>query len=260
MKSSLFLCIICTVCFSSMAQKFTLGPDIGTNLMMLNKNELGRNYHLGWYGGANTEYKFKPYFSLRSGVYFSHRKNYTESRDTTLLSILGMDPSSLGIPGADFNIYYSAQKIISTYGIEIPLLATYNYKGIAVFAGGYVNYLTFVRSRETSRTYVPFLQAFDVKQFDPDGQLSALLPPADKTEYTESTLKNNIRVWDFGAKAGISYEMNQFRVNFIYTYGIPDFRINRDGNALNPNRYYTFSINYNFGIGKSNSSRSSFEN
>ena len=130
--SVLFL-LIFFVDFSS-SQKLQLGPEIGKNMIMLEKTELGRTYHPGWFFGCNVEYNLTDYISFRSGAYFSQRKKMYQSADTSQISVLGFDMSSLGIPGADFSVYSNTKGVTSQFGIEIPLLAAFNFKGFSIFA------------------------------------------------------------------------------------------------------------------------------
>ncbi|MBK9593578.1 MAG: hypothetical protein IPO32_19455 [Crocinitomicaceae bacterium] len=52
----------------------------------------------------------------------------------------------------------------------------------------------------------------------------------------------------------MSYTADRFRFNMYYTFGIPDYRIDRGTDAVNRHSYFTMSVAYNFGIGKSGAS------
>jgi len=241
----------------SIGQKLFLGPEIGTNLILLQKSDLGRNYHLGWFAGGNIEYNFTDYFSVRSGVYFSHRKKRYESADTNELDVLGFDLSSIGINGIDFNVYSKTTGIVSQFGIEIPLLATFNFKGFSIFGGPYIHAMTGAWRKETTENRIPFLQTFDIDSLDPSGFLKYFFPPAESTDFSESSSKDNLNCFDYGFKFGTSYASENFRINFYYTLGIPDYRLDRGTDEKNAHHYYTVSLNYNFGIG-AKGGRSSF--
>lgn len=247
--------------FSNLAlsQKLSLGPELGVNLIMLEKEDLGRNYHLGWYDGVNAEYKFHDLFSVRSGLYFSHRKKMYGSSDTASLNVFGFSPDDLGISGVDFSIYTKTTGVVSQFGIEMPLLAALNLKEVSIFAGPYMNFMFGAYSREEKDTRVPFLQAINIDSLDPSGMLSQFLPPAETHTFDEFTSKANYRMFDFGFKAGMSYTADRFRLNLYYTLGLPDYRVDRGDDEANPHRYFTMSIAYNFGIGKK-SSNASFGN
>lgn len=253
---SVLVLLIFSSNFSS-AQKLILGPEIGTNLIMMERTDLGRNYHLGWFVGGNVEYELTDYFSLRSGLYFSQRKKMFESADTAQLEVLGFDMSSLGIEGIDFNIYSKTKGVVSQFGIEIPLLAAFNYKGISIFGGPYMHFMTGTWSKAITESRIPFLQTFDIDSLDPTGFLKYLFPPAESSTFNETSSKENLRGFDYGFKTGISYTSENFRVNLYYVLGIPDYRIDRGVNDVNAHHYYSMSINYNFGIGKPGG-RSSF--
>ena len=255
-----FLSAFVVLIFSSnfsFAQKLFVGPEIGTNLIMLEQTDLGRNYHLGWFAGGTVEYGLTDYFSLRSGVYFSQRKKMFESADTAQLNVLGFDVSSIGIEGIDFNIYSKTKGIVSQFGIEIPLLAAFNYKGLSIFGGPYMHFMTGAWKKATTDSRVPFLQTFNIDSLDPTGFLKYLFPPAESSEYDESSSVENLRVFDYGFKTGLSYTSENFRVNLYYVLGIPDYRIDRGVDDVNAHHYYSVSLNYNFGIGKKGG-RSSF--
>jgi len=240
----------------SFAQKLKLGPEIGTNIIMIEKTDLGRNYHLGWFAGSNVEYDLTDYFSIRSGVYFSHRKKMYETFDTSQLTVFGFDMSSLGIPGANFSVYSRTKGVTSQFGIEVPLLACFNFKGFGIFAGPYMNFMVGAWTKETTETRIPFLQTFNIDSLDESGFISQFFPDGESSQFSETSSKQNLRVFDYGFKTGISYTSENFRVNFYYVLGIPDYRIDRGLNPLNAHHYYTLSLNYNFGIGKKSGSSS----
>ena len=66
----------------------------------------------------------------------------------------------------------------------------------------------------------------------------------------ESSSKENLRSFDFGLKAGISYRMDNFSVNLSYLYSIPDYRVDRGDLDLQRHSYFQASVNYNFRLGK----------
>lgn len=251
-----FLVILAIFIFSNLvnAQKFSLGPELGANLIMLENEDIGRNYHLCWFDGINTEYKFYDLFSVRTGIYFSHRKKMFESADTSEFSVFGFSPSELGIPGVDFNVYSKTKGVVSQFGLEIPLLACLNLNEFSVFAGPYMNFMVGAWRKEATDTHIPFLQAIDIDSIDQSGIISSLFPPSETHKFNESSVSKGYRVFDYGFKTGMSYTAERFRLNLYYTFGIPDYRIDRGTDAVNRHSYFTMSVAYNFGIGKSGAS------
>lgn len=257
MKKIAFL-IILAVSLNSQAQKLAFGPELGGNLILIEKTDLGRNYHLGWFDGAHVEYSFFDLLSVRSGVYFSHRKKMYGSADTSEFNVFGFSPSDLGIPGVDFNIYSQTTGIVSLFGVEVPLLASLNYKGLSIFGGPYFNFMVGAWSRETYHQEIPFLKAINIDSIDQSGVISGFFPPAETTTFSESSSKTNFRSLDFGFKTGASYTAKNFRFNLYYTFGLPDYRNSNEGEDNNPHRYFSASLAYNFSFSKKGAS--SFDN
>lgn len=236
------------------AQTFSAGPELGSNVILLEKTELGRNYHLCWYAGGNAEYYLTDYISFRSGIYFSQRKKIYEAEDTSELTVFGFEPDDLGIPGADFSVYTKTKGVTSQFGLEMPFLTAFNFKGISVFAGPYIHFMVGAWTKESVDTHIPFLQAFNIDSIDQSGFLGSLFPPAETHDFNESSDKTNLRVFDYGFKTGISYTADFFRLNLNYTLGIPDYRIDRGTDYVKAHQYLSLSVAYNFRIGKSGAS------
>lgn len=233
------------------AQNWSVGPELGSNAVMVEKSDLGRDYHLCWYAGIHGAYQVNEFFSVRSGVYFSQRKKMYQSADTSALNVFGYDLNDLGIPGVDFSVYSQTKGIVSLFGIEVPALATFNVKEFSFFAGPYMNFLVGAWSKERTDTQIPFLQTFDIDSLDPTGFISFLFPPPTSTRFSESSSVSNMRGFDFGFKTGMSYTHKAFRMNFYYTFGIPDYRKNRGTDTYNAHQYATLSVAYNFRFGGS---------
>ena len=238
------------------AQNFGFGPELGTNLVMLEKTNLGRDYHLCWFAGGRVEYKFFDHFSLRSGVYFSHRKKTFTAEDTSQFSLFGFEPSSLGIPGLNFNMYTKTKTVVSLFGVEVPFLATFNHKNFSVFAGPYINFGVGAWSKITEDGNIPFLQAIEIDSIDDSGFLSFFFPDGQTHSFYETSDRTNFLKFDYGLKTGISYEANNLGFNLYYLLGIPGFMVDKEHVQNKPHRYFSFTINYNIDWKKQ--SRSSF--
>jgi hypothetical protein len=233
------------------AQTWSFGPELGTNTVMVEKSDLGRDYHLCWYAGGHVEYELNDFFSLRSGVYFSQRKKMYQSSDTSSLNVFGFDLEDFEIPGVDFSVYSQTKGIVSLFGIEVPALATFNFKELSFFAGPYMNFLIGSWSKEETNKQIPFLQTFDIDSLDPTGFVAWLFPPPTSTSFSESSSIKNMRGFDFGFKTGMGYTHKSFRLNFYYTFGIPDYRKDKGTDNTNAHQYASLSIAYNFRVGPS---------
>lgn len=246
------------LCFgiNSNSQKLSFGPELGTNLVMLEKTDLGKNYHMCWFAGSKVEYDFFDYFSLRSGVYFSQRKKMFSSEDTSEFSILGFKPSDLGIPGVDFSTYTKTQTVVSLFGVELPILAAFKYKGFSAFAGPYFNFRVGAWSKTVEDSYTPFLQAIQMDSIDQSGFLTKFFPAATTHTFYETSEKKDYLKVDYGFKFGMSYEVNNIGFNLYYVQGIPGFMVDKKNVLSTPHRYFSFTINY--AIDWKKSSQSSF--
>ncbi|MBK7130876.1 MAG: outer membrane beta-barrel protein [Crocinitomicaceae bacterium] len=231
----------------SCAQFYT-GPELGFNAIMLYEDGLGKHYQPGWFTGGMAEYKFNDYFSLRSGIYFSQHKQYNSTKDTSQFEVFGFDPEDLGLSGVDFSVYANTRTTISQFGIEVPVLASFNYYGVSIFAGPYFHFMTHAWTKEIKDTHIPFLQTFNIDSLDPTGFLSFLFPPAESSSFSESSSKENLRVVDYGLKLGAAYSVDGFMFNLYYTLGIPSY-LTTDENGPN-HSYFTTSIGWKFGFKK----------
>lgn len=241
----ILLSLIFLVANISNAQKFGFGPELGTNLIMLENTDLGRNYHLGWFAGSKLEYDFFDNFSIRSGVYFSHRKKTFYAEDTSDFSFFGFKPSELGIPGVDFSTYTKTQTVVSLFGVEVPVLAAFKYKGFSAFAGPYFNFGVGAWSKTVEDSYTPFLQAIQIDSIDQSGFLGNFFPDANTHTFYETSEKEDYIKFDYGLKLGMSYELNNIGFNLYYTKGIPGFLVDKESPYNKSHSYFSFTINYN---------------
>lgn len=234
------------------AQKIKLGPEIGFNLIPMSTNDLGANFQPGLYGGVNFEYHFRDNFSIRSGFFASQKRQSFESFDSVLVNLFGLE-DLIGIENVNLNSYTTIDRTVSEFYVEMPLMASYNYKQFSFSAGPYFAYLLSARKREIKSIDTPFLRVVDVATLVPDGVdvslLLATLPPAEETTFTESSSKAQLQLFDMGFKAGVRYEMNNLGVNLNYQYGIFDYQTTSK-DVLENHSYFQLTLNYNFGLGK----------
>lgn len=250
---------ICIISASVYSQKIHVGPEIGMNAIQIEKEDVGKNFQPGWYGGIAFEYDFIDNFGIKTGFYYTQkRQRYTDADTSNILSSLGglidlgdsLDLGELDIPLLDLNSYTTTTGRQSQHYFEFPVLAQFKYKGLGVYAGGYFGFMFAARSKETAITNTPITQTIDISSFDSTGFLSFLIPPGTSESFSESSVQQNLRTFDYGIKAGIGYTSNNIGIHAAYQFGIPDYRIDKGNSDLQNHQYFQFSVNYMFPIGK----------
>lgn len=231
------------------------GPEIGMNLIQLEKQEIGNNYQPGWYGGLMYDYEINKWLSIRSGIYYSQGRQSYSSADTSLVSFLeGVIDSSMMVPGLDLNTYTTVNGRQSLHYLQVPVQANFSWNNIQLSLGGYVGFLVGANRKQVTIESTPLMSTFDIASFDSTGFLSMFLPPAYQETNSESSGTDNLRMFDYGLKGSLGYEMNQFGVRASYSFGLPDYRSNKNGSIIR-NKYFQFSVYYLFPLtGKSGSS------
>ncbi|MFT5819765.1 MAG: hypothetical protein ACI8ZM_000990 [Crocinitomix sp.] len=234
------------------AQKIKFGPELGFNMISLESSDLGNSFAPGFHGGVNFEYNFTDNFYLRSGIFATQKRQAYSSNDTVLVNLFGFE-DLIGIDGVNLESYTATSGRITQMYLELPLMAGYKYEGFSVYAGPYFAYMLSARKKEIKSIDTPFLRTVDVATLVPDGFdagiLLATLPAAEETTFSESTSKANLRQFDMGLKAGISYEFNNLMANINYQYGFSDYQTTSK-DALENHSYFQLTLNYNFGIGR----------
>lgn len=229
------------------SQNWFLGPELGTNIVKLRTTNLGSDYQLGFNGGANIEYQFNAYFSLRSGIFASQKRQAYASNDTNIVNLYGFE-DQIGIDGVNLESYTKINGTYSEFYLELPLMAAYTYKSFSFFSGPYIGYLLTARKREVKEITTPFLQAVDINEIDPtDGVLAALLPPAYASNFRESSSKAGLNLFDFGLKTGIRYQNDALGINLNYLYGFLDYQTAKKTEQDN-HSFIQLTLNYNFGL------------
>ncbi|MFT5779291.1 MAG: hypothetical protein ACI837_002248 [Crocinitomicaceae bacterium] len=233
-----------------LAQKITVGPEIGLNLIQVENQNIGNDYQPAWYAGAALDYKIYDWFSVQSGIYFSQSRHSYTAQDTSVLDILdGIIDSSFVIPGIDLNTYTSTNGRQSHYYIQLPVTANFSWNNIQFSVGAYAGFMVGGKQQETSISRTPILENLDLSALDPSGLLTLFLPPAYSESYEETSGTEGFRVFDYGLKAGLGYQMDRVGVQASYSFGIPDFRIDSEED-VERNQFFQFSVRYMFPLGK----------
>jgi hypothetical protein len=242
---------------SSHAQKWFIGPELGMNLVPNTDDTLGLNFHPGWFGGLNAEYKINDFLSARTGIYLTQKQKTFQTYDSSEFAL------PLPIPGLvdllesfNLNTYTETRNRVSQFYFELPLMISANYKQIGAYAGPYVgyNFRTVVRTEERSNS--PWVSVLDIESLvgdiDPTGTLGPLINgfiPAEETYEFTSETSSSYSTLDFGFKFGLRYQAEHLGVNAFYNFGLLDYRGSSIGKRQT-HQYFRFSVNYNFGLGK----------
>jgi len=267
MKNKILISIISLFSFfGSNAQKVFVGLEMGSNIVPVEKTSLGNNFHLGPYAGVSINYKLTDNFSISSGLFFSQRKKmYIENDTSSVLSAFddllsfGGGGSSLeldsliNLPGVNLDVYESTIGFATENYLEIPIIASYNYKNFVFSGGPYLGFLINGRKKEETRTTTPVFQVFDVSSIDSSGLLTSFLPPADETIFKESSSIDNLQRFDIGANIGLGYTMDNVRFNLNYTMGFRDYRIENVEEKKSRHNAIRVSVSYFFGSDTANS-------
>lgn len=241
------------MCFS---QSIYVGPELGINIIQVEKQDIGRDFQLGFYGGGFFEYQLNKSFSLKSGLYLSQTKQSYISNDTTAFDFFGLADSTMTIQGIDLNTYNTTTNRQTQNYIQLPILANYKWKNINIFAGGYIGFMISSNRKEGTVSTTPFMSIIDVDSLDPTGFFSSFFPKPYEESFQETSDKTNLRIFDYGIKAGLGYEFDKLGVNCSFNYGIPDFRNERGELKLQNHLSFQLSAFYLIELGKSKSKSS----
>lgn len=230
------------------AQTWSFGPELGINHIKLEEGYAGNQYTSGIHVGAFTEYGFNEFFSVRTGLYFSQKKqNY--NREAVSFSPIFELIGGAGLEQFDLSTTTITNGRLAQNFIELPILAKVNYKGLGLFAGVYGSLMVSAVSKEVSTANTPILSIIDPSTF---GFLGALIPPA--TVVTEDTDESptGIKSFDFGARFGASYRFDRLELNLAYSLGLIEYRTNSDNGPNRQHRYFQATLAYNFGTNPGN--------
>jgi len=235
-------------------QSMRLGPELGLNLIRTEQLEISNNYQLGLHIGGLFKLEFSDYIGLRSGLYYSQKRQTFASADTSniaIFSLIGLD--GLGLDGLNLNTYSTLSSYTSQHYIQLPVAIDFKIYDFSVYLGGYIGYMisNTVIEYETKRT--PLTSTLDLSPIlsalDTTGLLLNLLPPPYEESITESKNNDFLSPFDFGFKVGFGYSLDNVEFAGSYLYGIPDFRKNSNLEQQQNHQYFQLSVNYAFDIG-----------
>lgn len=238
------LILIIGFSITSTAQKLEFGPEIGTNVLSIDEDNLGAKYLPNFHAGAIVIYSFNEYWSVKSGVFFTQKSHYYSESDTSKLSLFGLEDQIDQIENLNLDVYSFMNSRTSQYYLELPILGTFNYKKFNVSLGGYANYMLYSRTKKEEITEVPLLQVIDIKSLDPTGLLSNFLPEPYSYSLNENATAIGLANWDFGLRFGLGMEIDHIGINAYYNLGLSNYR----SQLTTRYNYAQLSLNYKFSL------------
>lgn len=266
------LTLITALLFSliTYAQKVSIGPELGVNIIPIENTNLGYNYQLGFHFGGHVKYHFSEQFKISTGLFITQKKVKFEERDTSsilenfgsLLQFANIDAEEVNSIaqsfGANTDVLESKQGIHSEIFIKIPILANYKYKNFNMYLGPYFGLLLMAEKKEEIKTEIPLLNVIDISQFDSSGFASSFLPEANTTETSSVSTTENLNNLDIGFNVGIGYEMNHLHFNLMFSRSFLDYRTDRGDDNITPLKTIRLSMVYLFDLKKDVDSVSRF--
>jgi len=249
--STLFFALV----FFQLNAQLSVGPELGMNLIKVDKQDVGDNYQPAWYFGGALEYRISDLFTIQSGVYFSQKRQSYSVSDTSLSDIFSLIGTS-SISGVDLNTYTTTYSRQSQSFIEIPLTASVKWENLHVFAGAYAGIMISSNRKKNTVSETPFMSILQLDSLiglaggGPGVFLTSLLPKAHEEVFSETSDNTNLNSFDYGLKAGIGYQKDKIGFYVSYNFGLADFRKNRGENDVQKHHYFQFSIRYLFDIRK----------
>jgi hypothetical protein len=243
----LSLCFFVQLSFS---QKISIGPELGMNFIKTEKNKLGTNFQPAWYSSISANYQINNWLSIKGGLTYNQKIKSYSNADTTInptLALIGLD----SINGIDLRTYSTTNGRHALNFIQLPIMASFTLKDFSFNLGGYVGYMFNSRTKESYEEKTPFMSTFDISSIDPTGVFIAdLLPPAQKSEFTETSNIRYINRLDFGIKTGMTYTMNELNFNVSYLYGFNNYSNSYPSTITLNHHYFQMSISYLFDFSK----------
>src|ERR1035437_9117468 len=264
-----FLLVSLTIVSAQLKLPFYIEPKIGANVMPYADNSFeGRTYKMGLNGGVDAEYPINNWLSVKLGInYSSKKKGYNYLEKTSFIKTLTSSFGGNSLAGTIGNIPYINDTVYSTTKgsvnlsyLEVPLMASVNYKGLSLSAGAFVAFLLKANSHEEMTQNIPALQTFG-PLFDTIPFASFLLdgvfPGYNNPVVKDNTDKSIYRSVDHGFVIDLTYTTEK-NISFgvRYSQGLKNYRKTP---LISPdvNRVWMVTIGYHFGgaiKGKGNNS------
>lgn len=264
MRTALYLFAFVLISTVSMAQ-FSYGPRLGLNLNPQPKSDVYKTSYLNSFnGGAFGSYRVNSWLSFKTELNFNTKKktyqfqtkeSFLDNLNTSFLE--GSIDTSMITTAKQFinDTVYSNYKGSDALGfIELPLMATVNYKNFEIGAGFYVGYLMKAQNKEELNQDCALLDivlpAIDTIQFiGPivSSMLTYGYPGYKEPSVSESTDRTPYLRTDYGFLSEVTYHTNdRLFFSFRYARGFQNYRVNvlRSKDVFNT---FTLSMGYTFG-------------
>jgi hypothetical protein len=216
--------------------RFRVGPEVALGISLYPKTPLGSSALLGSHIGIKTTYRIGRHFSIYGSISYTQKKlqyvnTYTEITPSlnSILSLLGNVQNLPFDPVKAFNTdsKITVNGLTTAQFIEIPILCSYNYEGVVLFAGPYIGFLSSIKDKQIKETSIPFVETLNYKEIAggfAGSLLTSLSPPAYSKVETTSTATANYNKIDFGFSVGLGYQFKNANLNVSYTHGLLDYR------------------------------------
>lgn len=269
-----FLLVSLTIVSAQLKLPFYIEPKIGANVMPYANNSFeGRTYKMGFNGGVDVEYPVTNWLSVKMGVNYSlKKKGYSYVEKSSFINTLSHSVFGSALGGGNLDsllglshfindtVYGTTKGTVNLSYLEIPLMASVNYKGLSLSAGGFFAFLLSAHSHEEFTQNIPALQTF-APLFDTIPFASFLLggafPGYKNPVVKDNTDKSIYRSMDHGFVIDMTYTTEK-NISFgvRYSQGLKNYRKTP---LISPdvNRVWMVTIGYHFGgtiKGKGNNS------
>lgn len=274
MKHILTFLGLIILCNSFFAQKFSIEPNLGINIMPFPKTGTGVDHKIGFAGTVSGKYEVIDNLTINLGIGISDRRLQYQYYDTisllesyrTLLQTAGVDvdeiDSTLQATGIYLNQFNKTFGVANLLHFEIPVSVTYQWKSIQFNAGGYVGFRLKSTKIEEVTSNVPILQTIDLSAIDTTGTLSFFFPPAYKVSSGVVSNEDNLDKLIYGIRLGIGYSYDShLSFNASYNLDLNTYAIETDNEITNNKYFIRLGMAYNiFSLNqKENTSKPKFE-
>lgn len=246
--------LIISLCFifsiSASAQKFSVEPNVGINIMPFPETGTGTIHKVAFNGGLDAKYEIIKNLTINVGLGISDRRLQYHYSDT--ISILeqyrgfmeqaGIDvdeiDSTLQANGLYLNQFDKTYGVASLAHFEVPISVTYKWKSIRFNAGGYLSFRINSTKTEEVTSDVPLLQTVDLNQIDTSGTLSFFFPAPHSVSSSIVSNEENLDNFIYGIRLGIGYQYDsQLSFNASYNLDLNTYALDQ-GNEITNNKYF----------------------
>lgn len=249
-----------------LAQKLEYGPEIGLNIIPIQKSPVDGNVtKLGFNGGGFVSYPVNDLLSIKFAIKVSTSSKSYMQTDTSSISEMilqaiigsGVDTSASSQfkDYIDLSVTKHSKSNTSFTFLNIPVTADINlHERISFSLGGYFAILLKANTKTETTQDIPILQAFSpvfgtnpfIKQI-----IGGMYPGVFEPDFKEHSSVSGFNTVDAGLVVAMKYKMkNNFSLSVNFTKGfvnyykkLPEMYEVNSGT----HNYLTLSIGYSFG-------------